>query len=115
MPRGFSNIVLMDYAKFTADYAIPIYLGDVSWPWLYYLKRLQIIPFGDFAINRASWHPQNGIIKPIEHKYLYSYGVDVLVNAHILRIGSELSFGFRYARTSLGTNHWSALFSTGLF
>ena len=75
MPRGFDNIVLMDYAKFTADYAIPIYLGDVTWPWLYYLKRLQIIPFGDFAINRSSWYPQNGIIKPIDQKYLYSYGV----------------------------------------
>ncbi|HKM12973.1 MAG TPA: hypothetical protein PL115_04465 [Bacteroidales bacterium] len=115
MPRGFSSIVLMDYAKFTADYAIPIYLGDVTWPWLYYLKRLQIIPFGDFAINRASWHPQNGVIKPVDQKYLYSYGVDVLVNAHLLRIGSELSFGFRYARTSVGTNYWNALFSTGLF
>ena len=49
--------------------------------------------FGDFAINSAAWHPQNGILKPVDHKYLYSYGVDVLVNAHLLRIGSELSFG----------------------
>lgn len=115
MPRGFKSIVLMDYVKFTADYAIPIYLGDVTWPWLYFLKRLQVIPFGDFAINSAAWHPQNGILKPVDHKYLYSYGVDVLVNAHLLRIGSELSFGFRYARTSLGDDYWNVLFSTDLF
>lgn len=114
MPRGYTNHILSDYTKFTVDYAIPIYLGDVSWPWLFFLKRLQVIPFVDVAIERDKSYPFNGDIIPNPKQPYYSHGVDVILSAHIIRIGSELSFGFRYARTADNRNYWNVLFRTGL-
>ena len=106
MPRGYSKAGLSDYTKFTFDYGIFVYLGDVTWPWLYYLHRLQVIPFADFAINRA---PQMKV-----PDYLYSYGADVLLCGHYFRIGSEINLGFRYARTADGKNTWSVIFNNSL-
>lgn len=106
MPRGYSKAGLADYTKFTLDYGIFVYLGDVTWPWLYYLHRLQLIPFADFAINRAPQMKQPD--------YLYSYGADVLLCGHYFRIGSEINLGFRYARTADGKNTWSVIFNNSL-
>ena len=130
MPRGYNQMPLTDYAKFTADYGIFIYLGDVTWPWLYYLSRMQIVPFADFAINRGAVYSvkerenQSFIDRLIHGKtefdaiipgaqnprYLYSYGADVLVSGHFFRIGSEISIGVRYARTGEGRNTWQVIF-----
>ena len=106
MPRGYIKAGLADYTKFTLDYGIFVYLGDVTWPWLYYLHRLQLIPFADFAINRAPQMKQPD--------YLYSYGADVLLCGHYFRIGSEINLGFRYARTADGKNTWSVIFNNSL-
>lgn len=130
MPRGYKQIPLTDYAKFTADYGIFIYLGDVTWPWLYYLSRMQIVPFADFAINRSGVYSVKEIegqsfIDRLIHgktefdriipgaqnpKYLYSYGADILVSGHFFRIGSEITIGVRYARTGEGLNTWQVIF-----
>lgn len=114
MPRGYKKHVLTDYAKFTFDYGIFIYLGDVTWPWLYYLHRMQVVPFFDFAIDRSTYYPERGVLVPNKHTTLYSYGADVLLGAHIIRIGSELNFGVRYARTATGENTYSIIFKTDL-
>lgn len=130
MPRGYTQIPLTDYARFTADYGIFIYLGDVTWPWLYYLGRMQIVPFADFAVNRspvygvkereqASFLDRliNGktefdaIVPGAQNpKYLYSYGADILVSGHFFRIGSEITVGVRYAHTADGQNTWQVIF-----
>ena len=47
-------------------------------------------------------------------KMMWSYGADALIDAHILRIGSQLSFGARFARTAEGDNYIGLLFSTKL-
>ena len=131
MPRGYSQMPLTDYMKFTADYGIFIYLGDVTWPWLYYLSRLQIVPFADFAVNRSpvygigetehkSWidrmlnggSKEFGAIVPGARnpEILYSYGADILVSGHFFRIGSEITVGVRFARTGEGRNTWQVVF-----
>jgi len=113
-PRGYKGLHLGNYVKATADYAILIYLGDVTWPWLYYFKRLQLVPFFDVAYNKT---PSVPLIKDstlYQKTFMYSYGADALFDAHILRIGSELSFGVRYARTAERTNYFGFIFSTGL-
>ncbi|MDD2594313.1 MAG: hypothetical protein PHD11_00665 [Bacteroidales bacterium] len=115
VPRGYKKFILMDYAKFTFDYAIPIYLGDVSWPWLYYLKRLQVVPFTDLAVDKSHTYPEKGYLKLTPDKFLYSYGADVLLDFHFIRIGTELSLGFRYARTGEKNNYYNILFSTDLY
>ncbi len=106
MPRGYNKIPLSDYTKFTFDYGIFLYLGDVTWPWLYYLHRMQIVPFADFAINRTS-----PAAKP---DYMWSYGGDVLLCGHYFRIGSEINLGVRYARTADGRNYWGVVFNNSL-
>ncbi|MBO4571893.1 MAG: hypothetical protein J5699_08220 [Bacteroidales bacterium] len=124
-PRGYKSMPLTDYAKFTADYGIFIYLGDVTWPWLYYLSRMQVVPFADFAINRSPVYAEveeyvadNGLVVSLPSKtgesgprYLYSYGADVLVSGHFFRIGSEITIGVRYARTGEGLNTWQVIFN----
>jgi len=117
MPRGYSDTRLANYTKFTVDYGIFAYLGDVTWPWLYYLHRAQIVPFFDFAINR----PQSSLLpEPIAApgsgtpQYLYSYGADVLIGGHFFRIGSEINIGVRYARTADGRNTFGVIFGTNM-
>lgn len=122
MPRGYKSSALSDYTKFTADYGIFVYLGDVTWPWLYYLHRAQIVPFFDFAINR----PQTALLPDKgtgstsagsitqTPQYLYSYGADILIGGHFFRIGSEINIGLRYARTAEGRNSFGVIFGTNM-
>lgn len=90
LPRGFklSNIPTGPYLMATADYALPIYLGDINVTPLFYLKRLQLIPFCDAAWtkNKDSW------------TRLLSYGADALIDFHLLEFSLPFSAGVRYAR-----------------
>lgn len=117
MPRGYSKMPLSNYTKFTADYGIFAYLGDVTWPWLYYLHRAQIVPFADFAINTQEpsiYSGPEGVKPGMGPQYLYSYGADVLVGGHFFRIGSEINIGVRYARTGEGRNYFGVIFGTNM-
>lgn len=95
LPRGFKNESMPNapYVMATADYAIPIYLGDVNVTKLLYLKRLQLIPFCDAACFQSkdkTWNP------------MLSYGADVLLDFHVVEFGIPLSLGVRYARLGTG-------------
>ncbi len=107
LPRGYDPSLrpTMNYFKVTADYAIPIYLGDKSLSWFLYFKRLQIIPFGEYA-------------RDVDHNRVvnnyYSYGTDVLLDFVIFRFNLPISIGVRYARTGYqegNRNHFKFLFS----
>ena len=84
----------------TADYAVPIYLGDVSVGPIAYLKQLQLIPFVDYAKvdffrmgeTKGSFHYQ--------WEDRWSFGADVMLKGHFLRIGFPMYIGIRYARTN---------------
>ncbi len=97
MPRGYRTAPSEQYFKATADYAIPIPLGEANLAFLYYLMRLKLIPFTDFAVNEAFG----------QKELMFSYGAAALVDCHIFRIGWELGFGVRYARTLDGRNSFS--------
>lgn len=89
-PRGYTeDIYAKDYIRATLDYAIPIYLGDISLGPIAYLKSVNIVPFADLGLYRrnSTWRNRS------------SAGVDVTFRTHLLRIGYPLSIGFRYART----------------
>jgi hypothetical protein len=84
------------------DYAIPIWLGDVSVGSLLYLKRLQVIPFFDWAqINT-------------DHNKIYCMGTDLLVDFHTLRIGGPISAGVRALLKADGQWAFQALFSVSV-
>ena len=88
----------------TADYAIPIYLGDVSIGPLAYLKQLQIIPFFDYARVDfyRRWGGMMGFYSGSHYQWesRYSFGADVMLQCHLLRIGFPMYIGVRYARTN---------------
>ena len=97
LPRGYANDkILADYTKVTLDYAIPLYFVDGHTTFLYYMKRLQLIPFVDYAYDR-NWHN------------FLSGGCDLLADFNLFRISYNISLGVRYARTLEGKNSWSLL------
>lgn len=92
LPRGYTGYTFdEEYGSISLDYAIPIYLGDVSLGPIIYLKRLQLIPYGDYAVGLAR---STGTL----NQY-YSYGADIKVDFIIFRLNFPLSIGMRYART----------------
>ena len=56
LPRGFSSTASkwvanhsLYQAKVTADYAIPIYVGDIALPPIAYIRNFLVVPHGDFT------------------------------------------------------------------
>ena len=56
LPRGFSSTASKwvanhsrYQAKITADYAIPVYVGDIALPPIAYIRNFLIVPHGDFT------------------------------------------------------------------
>jgi len=105
LPRGYINQTpTCEFTKITADYSIPIYLGDISLGPLFYLRRLQVLPFADYAYDRATNFSKN----------YYSVGSSFLLDLNVLRIqqfplllgpqivwtgpqsGSRLYIGFKF-------------------
>ena len=93
MPRGFVKVDPAEfnsrnYVKGAIDYAIPVYLGDYNLLGVLYFRRLQIIPFFDYAV---SWQYSGG------KKDFYSVGTDLLADINVLRIRQGVATGLRYA------------------
>lgn len=106
LPRGYSGYSFDEcFGSVSLDYAVPVYLGDVSIGPLLYLKRLQLIPFGDYAMGMEYG---SGAMRQY-----YSYGADLKVDFIALRLNFPLSVGMRYARTGPQTgsqNYFGLLF-----
>ena len=107
LPRGYNRYSYADtYINLTADYAIPIYLGDFSLGPILYVKRLQLIPFADYAME----FNQGGSLTDY-----FSYGADILLDFNIIRLSFPISAGVRYARTGpnegWSRNHFELLFN----
>ena len=103
-PRGYESTGSEQFVCLSADYAIPVWLGDVSLGPVLYLKRLQVIPFFDWAQNRIRQATEQ----------LYSGGVDLLVDCHVLRIGGPISAGVRSLVREDGKAVVQALFSVNI-
>ena len=113
LPRGYTisydRLNSSRYLLGTIDYAFGIYLGDVSLGPVLYLKRLQVIPFVDGAINRI----YKGGTEAIG-----SFGTDLMLDFCVIRKQFKLSAGVRYAHTAkyedIGQNFFKFLFNIGL-
>lgn len=114
-PRGYDKEYYMDYYKVTADYAIPINLLDGGIPWFCYLKRIILIPFADYAVDRQHLLLDDaGVVYGRGRQDYFSYGTALMLNAYFCRIGTEIKVGVRYGRTREGDNSFKIIFSTGL-
>jgi len=94
LPRGYTTAVSglpsQKYMKFSLDYAIPIWLHDITIPWVIYLKRLELIPFGDFAIQKDFSNKNSNF---------WSAGTDLTVAFNLIRFTIDFKCGVRYAYT----------------
>ena len=109
LPRGLSsNAVLGSYltrcndnlVKVTADYAIPIYIGDITigGNWLA-IKRLVAYPHFDYTF--------------IGKKGLWSAGLDLTADLHaIITIETPVSFGLSFSWN--GGSEWNNLNNYGI-
>lgn len=118
MPRGYKDDVYGEkYVMASADYAFPVYLGDTHIWRLAYFKRMQIIPFADYAVcNRVS--ERSGKTTATD---MYSYGTAVMLDFAPFSIGLELSLGVQYSYNGnngnipVERNTFKVLVSTSLF
>lgn len=116
-PRGYDiDLYGKQYAMFSADYAIPFYLGDISLTGMIYLQRLDITPFIDFALCNH----YNNKYKKDNWKNYYSYGADIMLRGIFFRIGAPIGIGLRYSRNgnnsgiNIKQNNFELLFSLNL-
>ncbi len=107
MPRGFETRYAPNYFKVSADYAVPVNFKGTDLGFLGYYKRLQIIPFADYA----EFKDDNVVVT------MKSFGTDLLVDGYVFKIGVPVSIGIRYARTNdpQNRNHVALLFSASMF
>ena len=109
LPRGLSgnpslgshlSLYNNNLVKVTADYAIPVYIGDITLGgnWLA-IKRLVTYPHFDYTF--------------IRNKGLWSAGVDLTADLHaILTLEWECSFGLSFSWN--GGNAWNNLKNNGI-
>ena len=103
-PRGYDNQISEEFYGLSIDYAIPVWLHDKSIGGLIYFKRLQFIPFVDYAQNRNHRGTDQ----------LLSAGADLLLQFHVLRIGSPISAGVRSIVNKEGTPRFEMLFNIAI-
>ena len=120
MPFGFSKEVLVDYHRATLEYALPIYAGDIDGGFFFYLKRIILIPYVDYACDVRHPGAPNDPARPaafaFDPKHYFSYGSALLVNTRLFRIGRDFQLGIRYSKRDL-PGDWGRIrfiMSTGL-
>lgn len=107
MPRGYKESIYGEqYYLGTFEYAFPVYLGDISIWRLAYLKRLQVIPFADYAISRTRvMTSASSSATRMRNTALYSCGADMLVSLAPFILGFECSVGVRYSYNGNNGSH----------
>lgn len=89
MPRGMDMAYAPRVFSLSADYVIPAVV-ECNLPGILYLKRLQGIPFIDYS----------RLVFQDKSSPRYSYGMELLADFHIFRIGNEITAGTRFSYTS---------------
>ena len=92
LPRGFNSsansYIANNYRtqwRVTADYAIPIYVGDLSVPALGYIRNFLLTPHGDFT----------GLGKK---DFLWSAGADLVANmGELLFLSTNINLGVSFS------------------
>ena len=115
-PYGYDNLVLMDYHRLLAEYALPLYAGDLNGGFFFYLKRIILIPFVDMARDLQSPQMNGNQMTAYAPRNFLSYGTRLLFNTYLFRIGTEFKIGIQYSRT-YDSDKWGSIrlvLNTGL-
>lgn len=103
-PRGYTSRYSRWAAGVMAEYAMPLFTGDVSITSLLYIKRVQLIPFISYMRNGAEK----------ETEKLFSAGSDLIFDLNLLGISYPLAAGIRAGYTAEKQTFFEFLFKTPL-
>ncbi len=103
-PRGVEARYSTRAELFQAEYAMPLFTGDLSLTPLLYLKRIQIIPYAGYCRN----------VSGNKTEKLLSTGGDVVFDVNLIGISYPLTIGFRGGYTSEKSSYFEFLFKTPL-
>lgn len=103
-PLGYLDRLSKWAASINAQYAMPIYTGDVSLTDLLYIKRFRATPFISYCRNESMLGPEN----------LYSIGSDLVLDLNLLTISYPLSLGVSVGYTGEKKMFFQLLFQTPL-
>ncbi|HVN58339.1 MAG TPA: hypothetical protein VMT63_08595 [Bacteroidales bacterium] len=98
LPRGYNDIVSINYRLGSADYVFPVVYPDISVPPLVYLKRIRGTLFCDYATGRGNYHllgSGNNYVKGSEN--FYSYGGQLIADFYMFRLPLLMSGGIQAA------------------
>ncbi len=103
-PSGYLNRPSSWAASINAEYAMPLFTGDLSLTSLLYIKRFSVIPFINYCRNVSYRGYEN----------MYSVGSDLILDLNLLGMGFPLSLGARVGYTAENKAFFKLLFKTPL-
>ncbi len=95
-PRGFTTRRDDRLWVISADYAFPLLYPDWAIPYAFYIKRIHLNVFGDYAEAQRPVRGDDGEWR-IHDISLYSIGADLMANVHLLGIFTPVVLGLRTA------------------
>ncbi|MFA5642673.1 MAG: hypothetical protein WC945_08115 [Bacteroidales bacterium] len=103
-PSGYLDRYSEWAASINAQYALPLYTGDISLTSLLYIKRFKLIPFVSYCRNGSQAVNEN----------LFSVGSELVMDLNLLGISYPLSLGVRGGYTAEKIAFLELIFQTPL-
>jgi hypothetical protein len=98
LPRGYFNIISLDYKLYSADYVLPVVYPDFTIPGLLYVKRIRMGLFYDYATGDGNYYLDRTADRFHDYAEIFrSYGTELLADFHVLRIPFLISAGVQVA------------------
>ncbi len=111
LPRGYLNMVSLNYRLYSADYTLPLFYPDLSIPMVVYLKRIRGGVFYDYATGKNNYFEANAdnIFQNGNTHYNYnrnsdtfsSAGCEILADFYLFRLPLMISGGVQAAWKSM--------------
>jgi hypothetical protein len=117
LPRGYTNLVSLDYRLYSADYVMPFFYPDLSIPMVLYLKRIRGGLFYDYATGTNNIYiTGTGTVYRNYPETFNSFGGEILADFYIFRLPLQLSGGVQAAwQTLAGKPVFQAIFNIDIF
>jgi hypothetical protein len=102
-PRGYYNIISLDYQFYSADYVLPLFYPDLNLPGFLYLKRIRGGLFYDYGVGDGNYYTDRTTDRFHDYKETFrSFGSELLADFHVLRLPFLISAGVEAAWQDFG-------------
>jgi hypothetical protein len=103
LPRGWFNIISLDYNFYSADYVMPLFYPDLNIPGIVFLKRIRGGLFYDYATGDGNYYLDRDNDRFHDKKETFrSFGTELLADFHVLRIPFLISAGVQASWKDMG-------------